>query len=130
MKYMDVEVKLKTNKSRAYLWNKINSPKKMIAIEGFDKLSKVVKISEHNYALDVIKYPLILTFIPNQGVNLYFVGARNYTMAWFGIIGDKNCTIVHGMHLKTDDWKSKTSLKKKLTSTKKHFLEELEFIAK
>jgi hypothetical protein len=40
MKYKEFEVRLKTNKSRDYLWNKINTPKKIIKIEHFPKNSK------------------------------------------------------------------------------------------
>jgi len=37
MKYKKITSTLKTNKSKDYLWNKINTPKKIMDIEGFKK---------------------------------------------------------------------------------------------
>ena len=130
MKYIVVEVKLKTNKSRDYLWNKINSPKKIIRIEDFDKKSKIRKISDNNYELISKKYRVLLTFIPKKGVNQVFVGKRNFPMSWFEIKGEKNCTITHGEYKRTDSGMSKSNFKKEIEWVKKHFLEELKEIAK
>ena len=130
MNYEIVEVKLKTNKSRDYLWNKINSPKKIIEIEDFNKKSTVKKISDNNYEIISNKEIILVTFIPKKGVNQTFVGKRNYPITWFEIKGEKNCTITHGEYKRIDSGMSKTNLKKEIEWLKRHFLEELEFIAK
>ena len=48
MKYKTIESRLKTNKSKDYLWNKINTLKKIMKLEGFKKF-KIKKISGNNY---------------------------------------------------------------------------------
>jgi len=37
MKYKTIESRLKTNKSKDYLWSKINTFKKVMKLEGFKK---------------------------------------------------------------------------------------------
>jgi len=130
MKYTIVEAILKTNKSRDYLWNKVNSPKKIIKIEDFDKNSKVQKISDNNYEIISKKEIVLVSFIPKRAVNQIFVGKRNYPLTWFEIKGEKNCTITHGEYKRTDSGMSKTNLKKEIAWLKNHFLEELKEIAK
>jgi len=130
MKYAIVEVKLKTNKSRDYLWNKINSPKKIIEIEDFNKKSTVRKVSDNNYEIISNKEIILVTFIPKKAVNQTFVGKRNYPITWFEIKGENNCTITHGEYKRMDSGMSKTNLKKEIEWLKRHFLKELEFIAK
>lgn len=80
MKYTVVESKLKTDKTRDYLWNKINSPEKIIRIEEFDKNSKVKKVSDNNYEIISGNHHVLITFIPEKGVNQTFVGRRNFPM--------------------------------------------------
>jgi hypothetical protein len=130
MKYEVVESKLKTNKTRNYLWNKINTPQKIIKIEEFDKHSKVRKLSENNYELISKEYHVLITFIPKKGTNLVFIGKRNFPMTWFEISGEENCTIVHGEHKRMDSGMNKTNLKLEIEWLKNHFLEELKEIAK
>jgi len=125
MKYEVVEVKLKTNRSRSYLWNNMNTPQKIIKIEGFDKNSKVRKISDYNYELISKGEIILVSFIPEKAVNQVFVGKRNYPLTWFEIRGEKNCTIVHGEHKRRN-----ANFEKDVQWLKKHFLEELEEIAK
>ena len=105
-----IEARLNTNESREYLWNKINTPEKIIMIEGY-KNAKIKKISELNYEIKTDKITLI-TFIPNKGVNQY----REGILSWIEIIGDINCTIVHGCYGCKEKW------------LKKHFLKELTYI--
>jgi len=128
MKYKTVESKLKTNKTRAYLWNKINTPEKIIKIEKYKK-AKVKKVSDNNYEVICDYGIVLLTFIPNKGVNEIFVGKKNYPLTWFEIKGDKNCVIVHGEHKRIDSGMSAKNLKKEIKWVKEHFLEELREIA-
>lgn len=128
MKNIIVKQELKTKKSRDYLWNKINSSEKISKIEGF-KNSKIKKISENNYELVSKNYTVLLSFIPKKSVNQVFVGKRNFPMTWFEIIGEKNCTIVHGEYKRIPKKMSKENLKKEIEWIKKHFLEELKSIA-
>lgn len=131
MKYQKVESRLRTSKSRNYLWNRINSPKKIIKIEGFDKDSRIRKISDNNYELKTKNYGIVLlTFIPKKAVNLIFVGKKNYPLTWFEIRGEQKCTIAHGEYKRVDSGMSKAKLKKEIEWIKKHFLEELNFIIK
>ncbi len=128
MEYAVIEKKLQTDKSRAYLWEKINTPKKIIAIEQFVN-TKVTQISEHNYELYFGDRFGFLTFIPFNAVNLTFFVDKDSSLAWFEIQGEENCTIVHGTSVRVDDddWKWYKENKLKI---EKHFLEELEEIAK
>ncbi len=130
MKYTIVEAKLKTKKSRDYLWNKINTAKKIIKLEGFGKDSRIRKISDNNFEVKSKKYHVLLTFIPKKGVNQTYVGKRNYPLTWFEIKGEINCTIVHGEYKRIDSGMSKNNLKKEIDWLKEHFLEELKEIAK
>lgn len=129
MKYELVEVKLNTTKSRSYLWNKINSPTKLIKLEGFNADSAVKRICEHTYKVMYKNDVVLLTFIPQKAVHEIFVGRRNYPLTWFEIQGDNNCTIVHGEYKRVDSGMSKKNLKKEITRLRKHFLEELTAIA-
>ena len=124
MKYEVIEVKLKTNKSRTYLWNNMNTPQKVIKIEGF-RDSKVRRISDNNYEIISKNDIILVTFIPEKAVNQVFVGKRNYPMTWFEIKGEKNCTIVHGEHKRRN-----ANFEKDVKWLKKHFLEELKEIAR
>ncbi|NQV08559.1 hypothetical protein HQ529_01755 [Candidatus Woesearchaeota archaeon] len=126
MKYVVVESRLKTDKSRSYLWNKINSPKKIIKIENFDKNSKIKKISDNNYEVISKKDVILMSFIPKKGANLVFVGKRNYPLTWFEIRGK---TIVHGEYKKISGM-SKKNFEKEIKWLKRHFMEELMEIAK
>jgi len=72
----------------------------------------------------------LVNFIPKKGVNQIFIGKRNYPLTWFEIKGDKNCTIVHGEYKRIDSGMCKNNLKKEIEWLKKHFLKELEEIAK
>ncbi len=130
MKYTIVESKLKTNKSRDYLWSKINSPQKIIKIEEFNKKSTIKRISVNNYEIISNKEIILVSFIPKRAVNQTFVGKRNYPLTWFEIKGEDNCTIVHGEYKRIDSGMSKSDLKKEIEWLKKHFLEELKEIAK
>jgi len=129
MKYKKVEVKLKTNKSRDYLWNKINSPKKLVKIEGFNTDYSPKKVCDYTYEVKYGKDVVLLTFIPKKAIHLIFVGKRNYPLTWFEIRGASNCTIVHGEHKRIDSGMSKNNLKKEIEWVKEHFLEELKVIA-
>ena len=129
MKYKEIESKLKTKKSRGYLWNKINTPNKIIKVEQFPKSSKVKKISKNNYELHFGKRFAFLTFIPNSGVNLTFIENKDSSLAWFEIKGEKNCEIVHGTSVRMDIDKGKW-FKNNEKKIKEHFIEELEVIAK
>ena len=129
MKYKKIESKLKTNKSRDYIWNKINTPKKIMKIEGFNKF-KINKISDNNYQITTPKRFFFLTFVPNLAVNLTFINKDDdSSLAWFEIKNDKNCTIVHGNSVRVDDDKGKWYRDNK-KSLEQHFLEELNEIAK
>ena len=129
MKYTIVESKLKTNKSREYLWNNMNTPEKIIKVEKYKKC-KIKKISDNNYEIICDYGIVLLNFIPKKGVNEIFVGKKNYPLTWFEIKGEKNCTIVHGEYKRIDSGMSKANLKKEIEWLKKHFLEELNEIAK
>ena len=128
MKYKEIVSKLKTNKTRGYLWNKINTPSKVMKIEEFKKF-KAKKISENNYAITTPKRFFFLTFIPKIGINMAFIEDDDSSLAWFEIKGNKNCTIIHGtsVRMDVDNGKWFRENKKKM---EKHFLEELEVIAK
>ncbi|MBT4376161.1 hypothetical protein HOD29_02195 [archaeon] len=129
MKYKSFEVKLKTNKTREYLWEKINTPKKLIKLEHFPKNSKFKKISENNYEFYFGKRFAFLTFVPNSGVNMSFIENNDSSLAWFEIKGEKNCTIIHGTSVRMDDDDGKWYRKNK-KSMGKHFMEELKEWAK
>ena len=128
MEYAVIESRLKTDKSRDYLWSKMNSPEKIIEIEGF-KDTKVKRLSEHNYELYFGKRYGFLTFIPRTGVNLTFFLDNDSSLAWFEIIGEEDCELVHGTAVRTDaddgNW-----YKEHKARVEQHFLEELSFIAK
>lgn len=129
MKYIVVESQLKTNKSRESLWSKINSPKKIIEIEGLHKNSGIKKISENNYEIKSKNELYIFNFIPNKAANQIFVGNKNCPLTWFEIKGEKNCKIAHGEYKRIDSGMSKDKFKKEVEWLKKHFLEELKEIA-
>ena len=129
MRYKKIESKLKTNKSRNYLWNRMNTINKIIKIEGFPKNSKYKKISENNYECQFGKRFTFLTFIPKSGFNMFFVYEKDMSLAWFEIKGEKNCTIIHGNHVRVDNDKGKWH-KDHFKSAQKHFMEELQEIAK
>ena len=107
MKYKEIEVKLKTNKTKDYLWNKINTPKKLMKLEEFPKNSKIKKISKNDYKFPLGKIFTFLTFIPRDGVNMSFVKDKDSSLAWFEIKGEKNCTIIHGTSVRMDVDKGK-----------------------
>lgn len=128
MKYREIVSKLKTNKSREYLWNKINNPKKILTIENFKKY-KLDKLSENNYKVKTPKRFFFLTFIQQLGVNLTFINKNDdSSLAWFEIKGKKNCTLIHGNSVRVDDdngmW-----YKENFKKTKGHMLMELKEIA-
>lgn len=128
-KFEIVESCFRTDKTKDYLWNKINTPKKIIMIEGFEKDAKVTKISKNNYEIRDNAYRAIVTFVPKESVNLIFIG-KQFPLAWFDIRGEKNCTISHGEYKNINPrWKSE-NLKKELAEIKEHFLDELKEIAK
>ncbi|MAG08370.1 hypothetical protein CMO89_02770 [Candidatus Woesearchaeota archaeon] len=129
MKYKVVESKLKTNKSRSYLWNNMNSPEKIIKIEGY-KNSRIKQVSDNNYEIICDYGVIVLNFIPNRGVNEIFVGKRNCPLTWFEIKGEKDCTITHGEYKRIDGGMSERNLKREIDWLKNHFLEELREIAK
>lgn len=123
MKYKTIESKLKTKKSRDYLWDKINTPKKIMEIEGFKK-SRIKKISENNYEFYTGRFGF-LTFIPKLGINITFINKNDdSSLAWFEIMGEKNCTLIHGNHVRVDKDNGKW-LKDNKQKIEKHFLEEL-----
>ncbi|MFC1723347.1 hypothetical protein ACFL0V_04360 [Nanoarchaeota archaeon] len=130
MKYQVIESRLKTNRSADYLWNKMNSPKKIVQLEGFGPDAKITKISTNTHSIQDKKYHVLVNFIPKKAVNMTFVGKMNFPLAWFEIIGTKNCTITHGEY----KWKNKkfnpTSWNKEVKWIKTHFLEELREIAR
>lgn len=128
-KYEIIESSLKTDKTRDYLWNRINTPNKIIKVEGFEKDAKVTKISKNNYEIKDSKYRAIVTFIPKESVNLIFVGYQ-FPVAWFDIKGENNCTISHGEYKNINPRWKKANLKKEIDWLKEHFLEELQEIAK
>ena len=129
MKYKVVEAKLKTNKSQDYLWNNINSPIKLVKIEGFNTKSAIEQICKNSYKVMYKNDIVILTFIPKKAVHVIFVGKRNYPLTWFEIHGETNCTIVHGEYKRIDSGMSKKNLEKEIEWLKNHFLEELKMIA-
>ncbi len=128
MIYKSIESLLKTSKSKDYLWNKINTPKKMMRIEEFKKF-KIKKISKNNYEVITPKRFFWLTFIPKSGVNLTFIKNDDSSLAWFEIRGEKKCTIIHGTSIRVDDDNGKW-YKNNFKKLKKHMLEELVEIAK
>lgn len=129
MKYKEFGVKLKTNKTRDYLWNKINTPKKIIKLEDFPKNSKFKKISENNYEFHAGKWFGFLTFIPKSGVNMAFIKNNDSSLAWFEIKGNKNCTIAHGTSVRIDLDKGKW-YKEHKASANGHMMKELKEWAK
>ncbi len=129
MKYKEFEVKLKTNKTREYLWKKINTPKKLIKLEEFPENSKFKKISEHNYEFHFGKEFAFLTFIPNEGVNMAFIENKDSSIAWFEIKGENNCTIIHGTSVRMDLDKGQW-YKENKKRMEEHFIEELKEWAK
>jgi hypothetical protein len=129
MKYKCLKIKLKTNKTREYLWKKINTPKKLMKIENFPKNSKINKISENNYEFYFGKRFIFLTFVPKIGVNMSFIKNNDSSLTWFEIKGEKNCTIIHGISLRVDNFNGKWYENNK-KSLKKHFKEELKEWAK
>ncbi len=129
MRYKKIVSKLKTNKSRDYLWKRMNTPEKIMEIESFKKF-KIQKISENNYQVTTSKRFFFLTFIPKSGINLTFINlGDDSSFAWFEIIGEKNCTIAHGNSVRVDNDKGKW-YKENFNSAKKHMLDELKEIAK
>ncbi|MDP7521186.1 MAG: hypothetical protein QF567_03045 [Candidatus Pacearchaeota archaeon] len=129
MKYKTIESRLKTNKSKDYLWNKINTLKKIMKLEGFKKF-KIKKISGNNYEVTTPKRFFFLTFIPKLGINLTFINKNDdSSLAWFEIKGEKNCTLIHGNSVRIDDDNGKW-YRNNLKSAKKHMLDELKEIAK
>jgi len=129
MKYKKIEAKLKTDKSKDYLWNKMNTPKKIIKIEAFGKNTSIKKISDNNYELKSKEYLAFITFIPKKAVNLMFVYKTYSLLAWFEIKGEKKCTISHGAYRPVKKLSLK-AVKKEAEHVKEHFLEELMFISK
>ena len=129
MKYKEIVSKLKTNKSQDYLWNKINTPKKIIKIEGFPKSSKTKRISKNNYEFHFGKRFGFLTFVPKSTVNMIFIEDSDSSLAWFEIKGNKNCEVIHGTSVRTDEDKGKW-FKENENKIKKHFIEELKEVAK
>ncbi len=129
MKYKEIVSKLKTNKSKDYLWNKINTPKKMMKIEGFKKF-KIKKISENNYKVTTPKRFFFITFIPKSEADLIFFNeGGDSSFAWFEIKGEKNCEILHGNSVRIDQDNGKW-YKTYFNSAKKHMLNELKEISK
>ena len=129
MKYKTIEEKIKTNKSQDYLWNKINTPRKIMKIEEIEKF-KIKKISDNNYAITTPKRFFFLTFIPKLGVTLTFINKNDdSSLAWFEIKGKKNCTIAHGNSVRVDADKGKW-YKEHTKGPSIHMLEELRGIAK
>jgi len=129
MKYKEIIMKLKTNKTREYLWEKINTPKKLIQIEEFPKNSKIKKISENNYGCYFKERFTFLTFMPKSGVTMSFVKNMDFSMAWFEIKGNKNCTIIHGTSVRMDRNKGKW-YKENKKKVETHFIRELREWAK
>ncbi|MCF7910515.1 hypothetical protein K9L16_02475 [Candidatus Pacearchaeota archaeon] len=127
-KYKKIEARLKTNKPLDYLWEKINTPKKVLKIEGFDKYH-CKKISENNYEIITPKRLFFLTFIPHTGVNLFFINKNDdCSLAWFEIKGEHDCTIIHGNSVRIDN--DSKWFKENNKIMKQHFLEELRGIAR
>lgn len=102
MKYKEFEVKLKTNKLRKELYERINSPEKIIELEDFPDTSFYTKISENNHILYFKRKFAFLTFIEGCGVNMAFIQDNDSSFAWFEILGEKNCTVVHGISVRVD----------------------------
>ncbi|MAG79221.1 hypothetical protein CMI40_02495 [Candidatus Pacearchaeota archaeon] len=129
MKYKTIESRLKTNKSKDYLWSKINTFKKVMKLEGFKKF-KIKKISENNYEVTTPKRFFFLTFIPKLGINLTFINKNDdSSLAWFEIKGEKNCILIHGNSVRIDDDNGKW-YRENFKSAKKHMLDELKEIEK
>ncbi len=129
-KYKTIQAKLKTNKSRDYLWNKMNSPKKILEIEHLYNGSKIKKISENNYEVTTKKRYFFLMFFPKSGINIMFINKKDdSSLAWFEIIGEKNCTLIHGNHVRVDDDNGKW-YKEHKENARKHFMEEIIELAK
>ncbi|MAE12998.1 hypothetical protein CMO92_00395 [Candidatus Woesearchaeota archaeon] len=129
MDYIVVESRLKTDKPRTYIWNKINTPKKIVKIEEFDENAKIKKISENTYELLSEEYHVLLTFIFARGVNQTFINKKNFPLTWFEIKGEQNCTIIHGEYKRKDPSMSRENLQKEIEEVKRHFMRELEEIA-
>lgn len=129
MKYKEFEVTLKTNKTREYLWKKINTPKKLIKLEEFRKVSNLKKMSENNYQFYFGKRFAFLTFIPEKGVTMNFIEDNDSSLAWFEIKGEQNCIITHGTSVRVDLDNSKWYNKHK-PSMNGHMMEELREWAK
>lgn len=129
MKYKEIDVSLKTNKTRDYLWRKINTPKKLFKLEEFKKISGLKRISENNYQFYFGERFAFLTFIPNIGVNMTFLFDNDSSLAWFEIKGDNNCVISHGTSVRVDDDKGKW-YKENKKIMKNHFMQELREWAK
>lgn len=124
MKYKEISVSLKTNKSSNYLWGKINTPKRLFKLEEFRKVSGLKRISENNYQFYFNKRFAFLTFIPEIGVNMTFILDDDSSLAWFEIKGKNNCVISHGTSVRVDDDNGKWYKKnKKIISN--HFMKEL-----
>jgi hypothetical protein len=117
MKHKIIEVKLRTSRSINWLWNKINTPKKIIRIESFEN-AKVKKISLNNYEIRSKKYHVLLTFIPKKGVNLNFINQKDFPLTWFEI---KKGSITHGEYKMVN----KKNFNKEVKWLKEHFLKEL-----
>ena len=129
MNYKKIEEKLKTNKTRDYLWGKINTPKKIMKIENFPKNSKFKRISKNNYQGRFGKRFGFITFIPSKSVNITFIEENDSSLAWFEIEGISNCKIIHGTSVRVDVDKGKW-YKENKKKIKKHFIGELKEWAK
>ena len=129
MTHKVVESRIHTNKSREYLWNKMNTPEKLIEIEEFGLKTTVKKISDNNFELKSKEYHVLATFIPNKGVNQLYLFKDYSLLTWFEIKGEKNCTIAHGEYMPALN-NTPEELQEKERWLKEHFLEELKYIAK
>jgi len=129
MEYAEIEVSLQTNKTRDYLWEKLNTPEKIIQIEQFEKPVSTRQISQQNYELRFGKRLGFIALLPKKGVNMTFILEKDSSIAWFEIIGQENCELVHGTSVRIDDDNGQW-LKENKKKIKEHFLEELAEIAK
>ena len=60
-----------------------------------------------------------------MGINITFINKNDdSSLAWFEIMGEKNCTLIHGNHVRVDKDNGKW-LKDNKQKIEKHFLEEL-----
>ena len=130
MIHKKIEVKLETNKSREQLWNKINSPEKLIKIENLSSETIITKISDNNYELKSNKYHILVTFIPETAVNQIYIYETYSLLTWFEIKGEYNCIIAHGEFKPLSGNLSEKKLNLEIKELKQHFIEELEFIVK